>query len=81
MECVYTCRIKVSPRSGARQVMSIGMFPRAEVARGHDWLWGDQDGKDNMYAYYRWCNSYLIVMQASETCHRDCYTISLTSCM
>ena len=42
--CIYTCRVKVSPRSGARQVMSIGMFPHAEVARGHDWLWGDQDG-------------------------------------
>jgi len=22
-----------------------GIFPNAEVVRGHDWLWGDQDGE------------------------------------
>ena len=48
--CVCVCRVEIPPRSGARRVMSIGMFPYAEVARGHDWLWGDQDG---MYWHIR----------------------------
>jgi hypothetical protein len=26
-------------------VVARGFFPDAEVVRGHDWLWGDQDGK------------------------------------
>ena len=37
-------RTKVSFRDGAHRVMAKGMFPNAEVVRGHDWLWGDQDG-------------------------------------
>ena len=30
---------------GARRVMARGAFPRAEVTRGTDWDYGDDDGK------------------------------------
>ena len=33
------------PRKGARLVESKGIFPLAEVVRGHDWSWGQQDGQ------------------------------------
>lgn len=48
---VCVCRVEVPHRSGARRIMSIGMFPSAEVARGHDWLWGDQDGMYRICIY------------------------------
>ena len=32
-------------RRGVRVVESMGIFPLAEVARGHDWSWGQQDGQ------------------------------------
>jgi E3 ubiquitin-protein ligase mind-bomb len=31
-------------RQGARTVECMGIFPLAEVVRGHDWCWGQQDG-------------------------------------
>ena len=34
----------VSLRSQSAKVLSKGLFKSAEVVRGHDWLWGDQDG-------------------------------------
>ena len=36
--------MKVTCREGAGRVMAMGLFPDAEVVRGHDWIWGDQDG-------------------------------------
>ena len=42
----------VGCREGARVVESMGIFPPAEVVRGHDWSWGQQDGEDEcMYVY------------------------------
>lgn len=38
----------MSPRLGAKTIEAKGIFPRAEVTRGHDWLWGDQDGKNSV---------------------------------
>lgn len=36
----------------ARKVEARGIFPGAEVVRGHDWRWGDQDGKRSIgHAY------------------------------
>ncbi len=32
-------------RMNGRRITAKGMFPGAEVMRGHDWLWGDQDGE------------------------------------
>ena len=39
------CRVMVSPRVDARQVEAKGMFPGAEVVRGNNWKFGDQDGE------------------------------------
>ena len=41
-------RSRVPPRLGAKTIEAKGIFPRAEVTRGHDWLWGDQDGKNSV---------------------------------
>ena len=35
-------------RQGARMVECKGIFPAAEVVRGHDWSWGQQDGQCSM---------------------------------
>ena len=35
----------VSPRVDARQVEAKGIFSGAEVVRGHNWKYGDQDGE------------------------------------
>ena len=45
----------VPPRKSAKKMMAKGFFPDSEVVRGHDWLWGDQDGMDNMESI----NNYL----------------------
>ena len=29
----------------AKKLAAKGLFTNAEVIRGHDWLWGDQDGE------------------------------------
>ena len=48
--CRYTLlpfpfyRVKLPSRKGASRIMATGMFPDAEVVRGHDWIWGNQDG-------------------------------------
>lgn len=41
----YIYRIQLEQRKGAKRTMAKGIFPNSEVVRGHDWLWGDQDGK------------------------------------
>ncbi len=38
-------RIQLGQRKGAKRTMAKGIFLEAEVVRGHDWLWADQDGK------------------------------------
>lgn len=38
-------RTMVAYRRGCRVVESKGIFPQAEVVRGHDWSWGQQDGE------------------------------------
>ena len=35
----------IPARTGARRVMAKGAYPRAEVTRGTDWDYGDDDGK------------------------------------
>eukprot|EP00731_Ephydatia_muelleri_P014626 Em0008g346a len=37
-------RVRVAPRSNATRIAAKGIFPNAEVVRGKDWVWGDQDG-------------------------------------
>ena len=44
-DCLFFCRVEVSPRKGCRKVEAIGIFPGATVVRGRDWSWGNQDGK------------------------------------
>jgi len=29
--------------------MAKGLFSEAEVIRGHDWIWGNQDGKGSLH--------------------------------
>ena len=38
------CRVIVPPRKSSKTVIAKGFFADAVVVRGHDWLWGDQDG-------------------------------------
>lgn len=40
------CSVVMPTRDLSRKVLARGFFPDAEVVRGHDWLWGDQDGKE-----------------------------------
>ena len=54
----------IPARMGARRVMARGAFPRAEVIRGTDWDYGDDDGKLTMCAFsnqYMWLCTYLHV--------------------
>lgn len=44
--CVVLCRSMVPCRRSARVVQAMGLFPPAEVVRGYDWSWGQQDGKN-----------------------------------
>ena len=37
--------VVVPTRESSKKVLAKGFFPDAEVIRGHDWLWGDQDGE------------------------------------
>ena len=37
----------VSPRVGAKRLEARGIFPKAEVVRGHNWRFEDQDGRDS----------------------------------
>lgn len=41
--------MRVQSRSNATRIAAKGIFPNAEVVRGRDWLWGDQDGKLHGY--------------------------------
>lgn len=43
--CCSCCRSMMGCRRGAKAVESMGIFPPAEVVRGHDWSWGQQDGE------------------------------------
>ena len=36
-------------RESSKKVLAKGFFQDAEVVRGHDWLWGDQDGEKTTY--------------------------------
>ena len=38
-------RTKIPGRHGARRLAVKGIFPGAEVIRGRDWKWEDQDGE------------------------------------
>lgn len=40
----------VPPRSSSKKVPARGFFAGAEVVRGQDWLWADQDGKSSWLA-------------------------------
>ena len=44
---VIICRIRTPLRMEARKVVVRGLFPGAEVVRGWDWRFGNQDGKLN----------------------------------
>ena len=38
-------RTRVTHRDRARRLVAWGIFPGAEVVRGRDWRWNDQDGE------------------------------------
>ena len=40
--------ITVPPRKVSKKIPARGLFPNAKVVRGLDWIWGDQDGKQNL---------------------------------
>ena len=46
----YPFRIKVPARSNSASVQAKGIFPGAEVLRGTNWKFGDQDGERHKYS-------------------------------
>ena len=50
--CSFICSLHVCAhsvvlptRESSQKICAKGFFANAMVVRGHDWLWGDQDGK------------------------------------
>ena len=41
----FLIRTRVNLRARSLRIEARGIFPGAEVVRGHDWRWGNQDGK------------------------------------
>ena len=63
---VYCCpfyRHYIPARTGARKVMAKGAFPRAEVTRGTNWDYGDDDGKEHIN-----CGLKILVGTSREAC-------------
>lgn len=42
----FPSSVSVSPRQSLPRITLKGIFQDAKVARGPDWEWGNQDGKD-----------------------------------
>ena len=40
----YCCRVFIGDRLGKCKIQARGIFPGAQVKKGPDWDWGDQDG-------------------------------------
>ena len=38
------CRLRMAARLESKRLVARGIFPGAQVVRGVDWRWGDQDG-------------------------------------
>lgn len=38
-------RVTMPARGTGPRIQAKGLFPNAVVSRGHDWIWGDQDGE------------------------------------
>ena len=55
-------------RRGARSVESKGIFPNAQVVRGHDWSWGQQDGQHTQYIYTLTCTCIHVHVPVQCTC-------------
>ena len=43
----FLIRTRVNLRASSLRIEARGIFPGAEVVRGHDWRWGNQDGKQS----------------------------------
>ena len=48
----FHCSVVMPTRNSARKITARGFFANAKVVRGHDWLWGDQDGKNTSSNYF-----------------------------
>ncbi len=59
---LYYYRVVIPPRETDTRVQAKGLFPNALVSRGHDWIWGDQDGiidnNNNNHCYYNTVHSW-----------------------
>ena len=44
-------RVRAPPRASSERVAVKGLFPGALVVRGHNWRWGDQDGRELSLQY------------------------------
>ena len=42
-------RVRLPMRGTSTRLVAKGLFKGAEVVRGYDWLWGDQDGKNKTW--------------------------------
>lgn len=47
-------------RATSTRLVAKGLFKGAEVVRGYDWLWGDQDGKDKTWVISLMMSYYLL---------------------
>lgn len=53
-------RILLSNRISQKRIQAKGLFLNAEVSRGHDWIWGDQDGMyDTVQCHRSTCTTTL----------------------
>ena len=44
--------MSVPARKSSKKIPARGLFPNAKVTRGHDWVWGDQDGKHTIHTLF-----------------------------
>ena len=51
-------RVRLGSRNESRRVVAKGIFPGAQVKRGVDWSWGNQDGEaqrqNHVYNITKW---------------------------
>ncbi len=45
-------------RGTGKRIQAKGLFANASVSRGHDWIWGDQDGGLLAHLSHACCNPF-----------------------
>ena len=61
-------RTRIPSRARSLRIEARGIFPGAEVVRGHNWRWGNQDGK------WLWLES----LSGHPTCNKRTFCLSIS---